>query len=167
MKRKNQRGTAGEAAAMPTQELAPQPARKKGLRGSGEKGSVMVETSLTLLVFTVIVIGTLDFSHLLFVHQTLGERVRAALRYSTVHAYDVTATQNIVLYGQPNGGTQPSFNLTRDMVSVARYDAGSADDRVVVTVQNYPVEFITPFMARTVPGRPIRNSLPYEYQASQ
>jgi hypothetical protein len=63
----------------------------------------------------------------------------------------------MVLYGAatPPDGATPSFNLTSSMVQVSRFDAKAAEDRVVITVANYPVEFFSPFIARRVTGKPI------------
>jgi TadE-like protein len=130
----------------------------------GERGSTFVESALVLVVFLVMLISTFDVGQVLFLHQSITERIRAALRYGVVNKYDATAITDYILYGQPNAPASGStfFSLTPDMVSVQRLDAGTADDRVVITVKNYPYEFLTPFLAGKQKGAPIIESLPYE-----
>lgn len=120
------------------------------------RGSVIVESSLVLLIFLLMLIGIADLSIVLFIQSSLGERVREGLRYGVV-TYDATAIRNIVLYGTttPVDGATPSFRLTSDMVQVSRLDANAAEDRVNITVSNYPVEFFTPFIAGKFTGKPI------------
>ena len=139
--------------------------RRAGAR-SRQKGSVLLESALTLLLFFSIFIAICDFGQFLFLHQTLVELVRGALRYGSVNQYDATAIQNMVLYGQPQqpAGASPVFQLTPSMVTVSRQDAGTTDDRIVVTVANYSFDMLTPFIANRVQGIPISNSLTYEYQ---
>lgn len=131
-----------------------------------QKGSVLVESALTLLLFFSLFIAICDFGQFMFLHQTLVERVRAALRYGSVNPYDATAIQNMVLYGQPQqpSGATPVFQLTPSMVAVTRQDAGTSDDRIIVTVSNYSFDLFTPLIASRVQGIPISNSLTYEYQ---
>ena len=131
---------------------------------NSQRGSLMVESALVLLVVVVVLIGTMDVARLLFVQQSLTERVRGAARYGAVNTYNQTAVENMVLYNQatiPATGS-PLFQLNRSMVAVSRQDAGTPEDRVVVTVSNFPVEFITPFVAGITYGVSITQSASYE-----
>ena len=121
-----------------------------------EKGSALVETSLVLVIFLLTLIGIADIGQFMFQHASIVERVRAGLRYGVI-TYDPAAIRNVVLYGTPTpvAGTTPSFHLTASMVEVSRLDANAIEDRVKITVSNYPVEFFTPFIARQVTGKPI------------
>jgi hypothetical protein len=123
---------------------------------SGVRGSTLVETALILVVFMMMVIGIVDFAQVLFTHVSLVERVREGLRYGVI-TYDAAAIQNIVLYGtaSPPQGATPSFNLTANMVSVSRMDANAAEDRVVITLSNYPIQFFTPYIATKTTGKTI------------
>ena len=128
-----------------------------------ERGSSLIETSLVIVVFLMFLFGIVDIGQFLFVQATLGERVRAGLRYGVI-TYDVNAIQNVVLYGTPTpvNGAPPSFRLTRNMVSVSRQKQNAPEDRVIITLANYPMEFVTPFFPRNVTGRPIVGVLPME-----
>ena len=131
-----------------------------------ERGNLLVESALVLLAFVLIVISVFDFGQVLYLHQAITERVRSALRYGIVNSYDSTAIQNYVIYGQPAppASAPRNYSLTTAMVSVQRADAGTSDDRVTITVSNYPYLFLSPFIAGARTGSPIVESLPYEGQ---
>lgn len=132
------------------------------------RGQALLESALVTLVFIVLLVGVLDVGQVLFVHQTLVERGRNALRYGVVRPFDADAIRNLVLYNQPTAppggqGVPGIFGLTPAMVSVTRQqDATSSIDRVVVTISDYPFRFFTPLIAGLARGKPITVSLPYE-----
>ena len=128
------------------------------------RGSFLLESTLCLTTFVLMLLAIFDFSHFLFLHQSLIERTRAALRYGAVNPYDPTAIQNVLLYNSPTqpDGLQPSFNLTRDMVGVTRMNAGTPEDRLVVTITGYQFPIVTPYIAGRARALPITASLPYE-----
>lgn len=123
----------------------------------------MVESALTLLLFTVIVIGILDCSRVFFIQATIGDRVRKALRYGALHANDAASIQNIVLYGTvTESSSPPSFSLTRSMVEVTRPAAGTSDDHIDVRVSGYRIPLVTPFVSRVITGRTVSGTMPVE-----
>lgn len=126
----------------------------------------MVETALVMLVFMLLLIGLFDFAQVLYVHQGVTERARTGLRYGIVNTYDATAIKNVVIYGDPSAPTGSSawFNLTSDMVAVERDDAGTSEDRIKITVSNYPYIFLSPYIAGSKTGAPIVEALSYEGQ---
>ena len=133
------------------------------------RGQALLEGALVTLVFLVLFIGIFDVGQVLFVHQSLVERARDAVRYGVVRPYDADAIQNMVVYGQPgapgevNGTPAPGFlGLSASMVSVSRQDATFNEDRIVVAIRNYPFTFFTPFIAGVYQARPIVAALPYE-----
>ncbi len=132
---------------------------------SSRRGQALIEGALTILVFLALLLGILDIGQVLFIHQTLTERARNAARYGVVRVYDASAIRNVVLYDQPTipqGKTSGIFGLTSSMVSVQRFNEGTTDDRLIVTVSNYPFQFFNPFVAGVYRGKPITASLPYE-----
>ena len=130
-----------------------------------QRGNVLVESALVLIVFLAMLIGIFDFGQMLYLQQSITERVRAALRYGIVNTYDATAIQNYVLYGQPTASGGPTFfSLTASNVSVQRSDAGTTNDRVTITVSNYNSVFLSPFIAGTFTGASITQTLPYAVQ---
>jgi hypothetical protein len=138
-------------------------------RQKNSRGSSLVETTLILLVFLTLLIGTVDVGQVLFIHQTLVERTRAAARYGALHPFDATAIQNMVLYNRPTapeGARSGIFGLTPSMVSAVRRDATYNEDRVVVTISNYRFYFFTPLIAGAMRGKPIVATFPYEREGS-
>ena len=131
-----------------------------------ERGSAMVEGALVVIVFLTMLLAVFDFGQVLFLHATITERVRSALRWGVVNTYDATAIQNYVLYGQSTAPQQGAalFSMTPSMVSVQRLGSGTTADRVVVTVSSYNYKFLLPYIAGTKTGATIVEVLPYEGQ---
>jgi Flp pilus assembly protein TadG len=135
------------------------------IRNARRRGSALIEASLITTLLLVIMLCICDFGYMLFQQQTLLYQARAAARYGAVNSSDVTAVQNIVLYGQPGApGDRRSgmFGLTADNVTVARNVTGTPEDRIDVTVSNYDFTVVLPFLVGSFKGKPIRVSLPVE-----
>jgi Flp pilus assembly protein TadG len=135
-------------------------------RRKDRSGQSAIEAALVMVVFLVTVIGILDIGQVLFIHQGLVERARNGARYGIVNSYDETQIRNVVLYNQPtapDNGSSGFLGLTASMVSVQRGGTpGASDDRVTVTISNYPYQFFTPLLAGSFTARPIIASLPME-----
>ena len=135
-----------------------------------ERGSALVEGALIFLVFTVMMIGVVDFGQFLFIHQTLTERARQGVRYGVVNdPTDSTSIQNVVLYGQASGGSVPTipsssdagiFNVLRSNVVVSATGSGTDDYRLTVQIQNYPYTIYSPLIYGSYTGPNILASLP-------
>ena len=94
-------------------------------------------------------------------------QARTAARYGAINPDDLTAIRNIVVYGNtaaPHKNPPGIFGLQSSMVSVARQDDWTPEDRIVITVSGYHYTLITPFMAGVFTGRPISVSAPVETQ---
>jgi hypothetical protein len=130
---------------------------------NGQRGSTLVESSLCLLLFLTIAIGILDCGRVLFLQAALTDRVRGALRYGVLHADDLVAVENVVLWGRPvEQLSPPSFGLTRAVVDVVRSSPGTTDDRITITVSGHQIRLLTPGIAGLVTGRRISASMPVE-----
>jgi hypothetical protein len=130
----------------------------------GRRGSTLVESSVMLLLFLVIVIGVLDAGQILFFHQFLTDRVRSGVRYAVVHSFDAAAVANMVAYADPAPapGTAGLFGLTASMVQVNHYDAGTPADRVSVKITGYQMRFLSPWIAGVFAGGPFQAVAPME-----
>ncbi len=117
-----------------------------------QTGGVLLESVLTLVVFLALFIGVFDVGEMLFVHQTLTDRARNAVRWGSVNAYDATSIQNLVLYGAtaPAQGQTPAFGLSASNVTVSRPAAGigTPEDRIVITII-YPVSSVSVFLGQS------------------
>lgn len=143
----------------------------KPSKRNSERGSNLVETSLILLTFLMMLIGVIDFGQVLYFHQSLVERARAAARYggvclgSTTNPCTTTNIQNVAVYNSAtvSGTPVPILpSMTTDMVNVQNLNANTADAQVVVTISNYPINFISPYIAQQFNNRPVTVSMSAE-----
>lgn len=148
-------------------------------RSHRQRGQALVESVLTLVAFVAIFLGMIEVGEILFIHQTLAERTRSAVRWGAVNAWDSTNSPteiaNVVLYGTPApaDNATPIFGLSSSNVTVSRPQPDySAADRIVVTVSGYSLTFLTNAMVQmsstgsSAPGQftglTIQESTPYE-----
>ena len=139
------------------------------MRKMGEKrrGQAMVEAALIMLVFLATLIGIMDLGQLLFIHQSLLERVRWASRWGVVQQpFDADKVKNMVLYAQPtapSGATSGFLGLTSDKVEVIVTDPGTERGRINVSILNYNYYFFNPLIQRSFQNsRAVSESLPLE-----
>ena len=125
-------------------------AAQAGRRSRRQRGQALVESVLTLTAFLAIFMGMIEVGEILYIHQSLVERTRSAVRWGAVNAWDNTnsPTQitNMVLYGTttPADNATPIFGLTASNVSVTRPQPDySSADRIVVSVSGYTLTFFT------------------------
>jgi hypothetical protein len=109
-----------------------------------------MEGGLVLLLFVSFLIGTLDFAQVLFFHQTLVERARAAARYAAVHPTDTAGVKNVAVYNAASPSGTPTAvlpGLLTSMVSLSTSGAGTPEARVKVTITGYPYTFVSPMIS--------------------
>ena len=121
-------------------------------------GSVVVELALALPVLVALFLGTLQFGYSFYIYDELEQAVRAGARYASLRVYAsstatpdaafATAVQNVVLYSNPAGGTQPAApGLTRTNVAITMEMRGSGAALtpifVTVAINNYHLPMIT------------------------
>jgi len=140
-------------------------------------GQALVESARILLLFITTMVGILDVSQLLFIHQGLVEQVRSALRWGVVQPWDGTGEkiQNMVLYRtsaapQGNGTPQPAgfLGLQPANVQVTR-TVGTADDpndeRLTIAIVNYNFNFFTPGISKVFQNNTaVMESAPMAYK---
>jgi len=129
------------------------------------RGQSTLEGALVILVFLATLIGIFDLGQVLFIHQTFVARARSAARYAVLNPSETDAIKNMVLYGQstvPVGAISGVFGLDSSMITVTRSDNGTSEDRVVVSIVNYPYRLFSPWIGRTFTGRPIVASFSVE-----
>lgn len=115
-----------------------------------ERGQALVESALTLVAFIAIFLGVIEIGQILFIHQTLVERTRNAVRWAVVNPWDDTNSPtyitNMVLYNTttPDPSAQPIFGLTAQNVTVSRPQPDySAADRILIQVSGYALTFMS------------------------
>jgi hypothetical protein len=123
----------------------------------------MVELSLIGTLFFILLLGIADMGQVLFLQQAMVERARGAARWGAVtDPADSAAIRNMVLYSRPTvpAGGGASFGLTPSMVSVSTADAGTDNYRLVVQITGYSYMVLSPYLAGSHRGAPIRVSVP-------
>lgn len=118
----------------------------------------MLEAALVLTVFFMAFLEVLDIGQVMFFEAMLADRARAGARYAVVNTYDPAAIANFVAYNSPTSPGTPAglFGLQPSMVTVNRYNAGIAGDRIEVIISNFPLAFVGPFLQATFTSRQFR-----------
>jgi len=119
---------------------------------SNERGSTLVEFAIAATVFLTCVFGVIEFGRALWVHNALTDAARRGARYAVLHsADDVDQVKNVVVYGDPAGGTDPLVSdLTTDNVIVTYSDFGVNHGTVTVSVEDYQFQFVIPVVGTTI-----------------
>jgi Flp pilus assembly protein TadG len=159
--------------------LLPQVANKSIKRSKRERGNSLVEGALVIGMFLMMLIAIIDFGQVLFVHATLTERVRNAVRLAVLDSScDATCVQNLVLY---RSKTVPDSNRSTDGIGLVNLTAANvvvtvpddattstgstlANRRLTVTLTNYQYVVVAPFIwhAGTAQMKPITATAPVE-----
>ena len=119
---------------------------------SNERGSSLVEFAIAATVFLTALFGVIEFGRALWVHNALSDAARRGARYAVLHSPDdMDQVKNVVVYGDPAGGTQPVVaDLTPDNVTVTYTDFGVNHGTVTVSVEDYQFQFVVPIVGTTI-----------------
>jgi Flp pilus assembly protein TadG len=123
-------------------------------------GTALVETALSLGLFTSIVFSLFDFGYVMYMHQTVVSRMQDAARYASLNPTDTTGTKNYVLYRATTGSGTGLFGLQASNVAVARAGSGTGADRITITVSGFAFRLIAPGQCGT--AKPITVTAPVE-----
>jgi len=118
----------------------------------GERGAALVEFAIGATVFLMVVFAVLEFGRALWVHNALADAARRGARYAVVNtAASNAAVKNVVVYGDPAGGTQPLVsNLTTANVTVNYSGFGLSDGTATVSITNYQFQFVLPLVSSSI-----------------
>ncbi len=110
------------------------------------RGQSLVETTLILAGFMGLMLGMAGIGQMLFLRQTLAERVEKAARWGAIHAYDAAAVRNVVLYEteSPSPGVAPFARLSPSEVVVESPGCPGTDCRVVVAIPSHGIQSTEP-----------------------
>jgi Flp pilus assembly protein TadG len=123
-------------------------------------GTALVETALSLTLYTYIVFSLVDFGYVMYLHQTLAARAEGAARYGSLNPTDTTGMQNMVMYNATTGTGTGIFGITAQNVLAGRSGSGTSADRVTVKVTGFHYPMISPGFSGT--GKDISVSMPVE-----
>ena len=117
-----------------------------------QRGGTLVEFSIAATVFLTVMFAVMEFGRALWTHNALSDAARRGARYAVVNGTGASdAVKNVVVYGNPGGGTKPLVdNLTTDNVQVNYSGFGLDDGTVQVTITDYEFEFVIPIVGTTI-----------------
>ena len=125
---------------------------RRGRISQSERGAALVEFAIGATLFLTATFAVIEFGRLLWTHQALADAARRGARYAINHpSSDVTSVKNVVVYGDPSGGTQPLLNnLTTSNVSVQYKSFGLLEGTVSVEITNYQFNFAVPLLGTKI-----------------
>ena len=133
-------------------------------------GNVMVEFAIAFSVLFSVFAGTFQFGWTFYQYDVLASAVDHGARYASLRPYDaptatpsrafLTAVQNMVVYGDPAGGSRPVVRgLTPAKVNLAVTFTNGIPSAVTVCVSGYTINSV--FSQVTLPNKP---KVTYAYQ---
>ena len=119
---------------------------------SSERGSTLVEFAIGATVFLTILFAVLEFGRALWVHNALADAARRGARYAVVHpASDSASVKNVVVYGDPAGGSNPLVdNLTTSNVNINYSGFGLNGGTATVSISGYQFQFVLPLVSTSI-----------------
>lgn len=123
--------------------------RRNKLFFSDERGTTLVEFAIGVTVVLTSMFAVVEFGRALWTHNALADAARRGARYATLHsAGDIEQVKNVVVYGDPAGGSQPLIpNLTTTNVAVNYSNFALNKGTVTVGVTNYQFQFVLPLVS--------------------
>ena len=117
-----------------------------------ERGATLLEFAIGATLFLTAMFAVLEFGRALWTHNALSDAARRGARYAVNHSStDVAAVQNVVVYGDPAGGSQPLVNnLTTANVQVQYSNFGLGAGTVSVSIVNYQFQFVIPLIGTSI-----------------
>ncbi|HEX8492661.1 MAG TPA: TadE family protein [Pyrinomonadaceae bacterium] len=113
-----------------------------------QRGSTLVEFAIGATVFFTAMFAVIEFGRALWTHNALADAARRGARYAVNHASaDSVGVKNVVVYGDPAGGSQPLVdNLTTSNVQVQYSDFSLGKGTVSVSIVNYKFQMVIPLV---------------------
>ncbi|MBX3277161.1 MAG: pilus assembly protein [Acidobacteria bacterium] len=118
----------------------------------GERGSTLLEFSISSIVFLTSLFAMLDFGRLLWAHNALADAARRGARHAVSNSVSsTTPIKNIVVYGNVDGtGTPLLPGLTANHVMVEYNGIGLGRGTATVSINGYQFSFVTTLFGLTM-----------------
>lgn len=117
-----------------------------------ERGATLLEFAIAATVFLTVMFGVVEFGRCLWTHNALADAARRGARYAVNHPEaDVDDVKKVVVYGTPQGGTNPlvdNLSTTNIQVNYSNYKLG--EGTVSVRITNYQFQFVVPLVGTTL-----------------
>jgi len=135
-----------------------------------QRGNIMVEFAIGAGVLTSIFAGTFQFGYTFYQYNLLKNAVSDGARYASLRTYDSststasngfqTAVQNMVVYGDPGGGSSPiAPGLASGNVNLSVTFTNGVPTAMTVSITGYTIGAV--FGTTTLNNKP---SVTYAYQ---
>ena len=117
-----------------------------------ERGATLLEFAIGATVFLTAMFAVVEFGRALWTHNALSDAARRGARYAVNHpSTDVVAVQNVVVYGDPAGGSKAVVNnLTPANVQVQYSNFGLGSGTVSVSITGYQFQFVIPIVGTSI-----------------
>lgn len=123
------------------------------MKAKRTQGSAMVEFAMSASLLLPMMTGIFELGQGLYTYNKLQTAVRAGARYASMRTYNSAtstpsaafqaAVQNVVIYGNPAGGTTPHVaNLTPNQVDIIVRMSGNVPAEVTVRVNGFALDTI-------------------------
>lgn len=133
-------------------------------------GSALVEFGISFAVLISVFTGTFQWGWTFYQYNVLKTAVNNGARYASLRPYDATTTtpcpsfqlavQNMVMYGDPSGGTKTVVpGLTKQNVNVSAAFTFGAPSSMTVSISGYSIN--AAFGSMTLTNKP---KVTYAYQ---
>lgn len=134
------------------------------------RGNVMIEFAIGASVMASIFAGTFQFGYTFYQYNLLKNAVSEGARYASLRTYDSStstpsdtfkqAVQNMVVYGDPAGGSSPvAPNLTTSNINLNVTFTNGVPTATTVSITGYTIGAV--FGSTTLTDKP---SVTYAYQ---
>jgi Flp pilus assembly protein TadG len=119
---------------------------------SDERGATLVEFSIAATVCLLSMFAVIEFGRALWAHNALSDATRRGARYAVMHsAADIDQVKNVVVYGDPAGGSKPMVdNLSVSNVNVNYSQFSLGKGTASVSITNYQFQFVLPLVGTTI-----------------
>lgn len=120
---------------------------KRRGRQDNERGSTLVEFTITGSVFLLTFFGVMDFGRLLWTHNALADAARQGARHAvSTSVTNTTAIKNAVIYGNSDGGISPIVpGLTTSNVEIIYDNVGLGRGTATIKITGYKFKFASLF----------------------
>jgi Flp pilus assembly protein TadG len=118
-----------------------------------ERGATLLEFAIAASVFFMAMFAVLEFGRVLWVHNALTDAARRGARYAVLHNnLSRDEVKNVVVYGDPAGGTEPLVeNLSTTNVNVTySSDYTVSSGTATVSITSYQFNLNLPLLGTTI-----------------
>lgn len=135
---------------------------------TNEEGKTLLEFAIVGTVFLTVMFGVIELGRMYWTHNALRDAARRGARYAAVRRNDTAgqqAVKNMVVYGNPAGGTKSlinGLNTSNIGLEYVNYNGVQLSARTTVKITNYKFKFSVPFIGGTITMPEYRTSLPGE-----